>query len=144
MPKRLDSELVWGLVTKKLNKTRPPYAIMVKPQYTGKETKKIMAVTVNEDKVVTLLDGQKIEIRPLKISLLRPFLAKFQSIQDVAEDNDESMNLLMECVQIAMKQFKPELAEDMSVLEDLIDLPTVYKIVEEASGNSTLFGGQAR
>jgi len=100
-----------------------------------------MAVTVNENKVVTLLDGQTIEIRPLKISLLRPFLQKFQSIQDVAEDNDQSMDLLIDCVQIAMKQFKPELAEDRASLEDLLDLPTVYKIVEEASGNTTLFGG---
>jgi hypothetical protein len=103
-----------------------------------------MAVTVNEEKVVTLLDGQKIEIRPLKISLLRPFLAKFQAIQDVADDNDQSMDLLLECVQIAMKQFKPELAEDVAALEDLLDLPTVYKIVEEASGNTSLFGGAVK
>jgi hypothetical protein len=99
-----------------------------------------MATTVNEEKKVTLLDGQEILIRPLKISLLRPFLKKFQEIQDVAEDNEKSMNLLIECVQIAMQQFKPELAEDVKVLEDLLDLPTVYKIVEEASGNSSIFG----
>lgn len=103
-----------------------------------------MAVTVNEDKVVTLLDGQKIEIRPLKISLLRPFLHKFQAIQDVAEDNDKSMDLLLECVQIAMQQYKPELAEDVKVLENLLDLPTVYKIVEEASGNASQFAGVGR
>lgn len=99
-----------------------------------------MAVTVNEEKKIKLLDGQEIEIRPLKISLLRPFLKKFQAIQDVAEDNEKSMNLLMECVQIAMQQFKPELADDAKALEDLLDLPTVYKIVEEASGNSSVFG----
>jgi hypothetical protein len=40
----------------------------------------------------------------------------------------------MECVQSAMRQYKPEIAEDLKVLEDTIDLPTVYKIVEEASG----------
>lgn len=97
-----------------------------------------MAVTVNESKTITLLDGQTIEVRPLKISLLRPFLKKFQSIQDVAEDNDQSMDLLLECVQIAMQQFKPELAGDIKALEELMDLPTVYKIVEEASGNATL------
>ena len=98
-----------------------------------------MATTVNEEKKVKLLDGQEIEIRPLKISLLRPFLKKFQAIQDVSEDNEKSMNLLMECVQIAMQQFKPELAGDAKALEDLLDLPTVYKIVEEASGNASSF-----
>ena len=44
------------------------------------------------------------------------------------------MNLLMECVQIAMQQYKPELAEYKEALEENMDLPTVYKIVEEASG----------
>jgi hypothetical protein len=33
-----------------------------------------------------------------------------------------------------MKQYKPELAEDKEALEENLDLPTVYKIVEEASG----------
>jgi inhibitor of KinA sporulation pathway (predicted exonuclease) len=93
-----------------------------------------MTTTVNEEKKITLIDGTEITIRPLKISLLRDFMKKFDAISAVAEDNDKSMNLLMECVQIALKQYKPEIATDVKALEDLIDLPTVYKIVEEASG----------
>jgi inhibitor of KinA sporulation pathway (predicted exonuclease) len=93
-----------------------------------------MATTVNEEKELLLIDGTKIKVRPLKISLLRPFMKKFEGIASVANDNDKSMNLLMECVQIAMKQYSPELADDIKALEDNIDLPTVYKIVEEASG----------
>jgi inhibitor of KinA sporulation pathway (predicted exonuclease) len=90
--------------------------------------------TVNEEKELTLIDGTTIKVRPLKISLLRPFMKKFEGIADVANDNDKSMNLLMECVQIAMKQYNPKLADDVKALEENIDLPTVYKIVEEASG----------
>jgi inhibitor of KinA sporulation pathway (predicted exonuclease) len=90
--------------------------------------------TVNEEKELSLIDGTKIKVRPLKISLLRPFMKKFEGIANVASDNDKSMNLLMECVQIAMKQYSPELANDIKALEENIDLPTVYKIVEEASG----------
>lgn len=93
-----------------------------------------MATTVNEEKTISLVDGTKIKVRPLKISLLRNFMKKFEGISKVAEDNDKSMDLLMECVQIAMQQYKPELAEDLDKLEELLDLPTVYKIVEEASG----------
>ena len=33
-----------------------------------------------------------------------------------------------------MKQYNPEMASDVKVLEENLDLPTVYKIVEEASG----------
>ncbi len=93
-----------------------------------------MATNINEEKEISLVDGSKLKIRPLRISLLRTFMKKFEEIQGVAADNDKSMNILMECVQIAMKQYKPELAEDITKLEDLLDLPTVYKIVEEASG----------
>jgi hypothetical protein len=35
-----------------------------------------------------------------------------------------------------MKQYKPELAADPARLEDLLDLPTVYRIVEAASGSA--------
>jgi hypothetical protein len=98
-----------------------------------------MATTLYEEQKVTLLDGSTISVRPLKISLLRDFMAKFQTIADVAEDNEKSIDVLMECVQIAMKQYKPEMSEDLKALEDNVDLPTVYKIVEIASGNSSLF-----
>ena len=93
-----------------------------------------MATTVHETQEVVLIDGTKISVRPLKISLLRPFMKKFEGVAKVAEDNEKSMTLLVECVQIAMQQYKPELAGDIQKLEDLLDLPTVYKIVEAASG----------
>lgn len=93
-----------------------------------------MATTTHESKTLTLIDGTKIEVRPLKISLLRPFMKKFDGVAAVADDNEKSMSLLVECVQIAMQQYKPELAGDLAKLEDLLDLPTVYRIVEAASG----------
>lgn len=93
-----------------------------------------MATTVNEEKTVTLIDGTKIKVRPLKISLLRPFMKKFDGVAAVAEDNEKSMDILMECIQIAMQQYKPEIAEDLAALEENMDLQMVYRIIEEASG----------
>ena len=95
-----------------------------------------MATTKYETEKLTLIDGTEISVRPLKISLLRPFMKKFEGVAAVADDNEKSMTLLVECVQIAMKQYKPELAEDISKLEEVLDLPTVYKIVEAASGTT--------
>jgi hypothetical protein len=104
-----------------------------------------MSTTINETKTVELLDGTTISVRPLKISLLRPFMTKFEKISEVADNNEKSMTLLMECVQIALKQYAPEKAEDLKALEDNVDLPTVYKIIEEASGiklsEASLIGG---
>jgi hypothetical protein len=74
-------------------------------------------------------------MRPLKIKILRDFMKEFQKISDetISEDNIKSMDLLLDCAVIAMKQYKPELA-DKAKLEDVIDLPTVYKIIEVAAG----------
>lgn len=93
-----------------------------------------MTTTVNEEGTITLIDGTKVNVRPLKISLLKTFMKKFEGIAEVAADNEKSMTILMECVQIAMQQYKPEIADNLDELEDNLDLPTVYKIVEAASG----------
>ena len=93
-----------------------------------------MAEKPLNSKAITLIDGTEILARPLKLSLLRPFMAKFALLSEASEDNDKSMDILIECAQIAMKQFKPELAEDKEGLEELLDLPTVYQIIDVASG----------
>ena len=94
-----------------------------------------MASSVYEVVEVEVLDGTKISMKPLKISLLRDFMKEFQKISDekVAEDNIKSMDLLLDCAAIAMKQYKPEIA-DKAKLEEIIDLPTVYKVIEVAAG----------
>lgn len=93
-----------------------------------------MADKPSNNKTITLMDGTELIARPLKLSLLRPFMAKFTLLSEAADDNEKSMDILLECAQIALKQYKPELAEDKEALEENLDLPTVYKIVEEASG----------
>jgi hypothetical protein len=97
-----------------------------------------MATSVYEVIEVQLLDGSSLSIRPLKISVLRDFMKKFDDISKVADDNIKSMDVLIECAAIAMKQYNPELATKEK-LEDVVDLPTVYKIIEVASGIK--FGG---
>lgn len=93
-----------------------------------------MSTTTFQAETLTLIDGTTIEVRPLKISLLKPFMKKFEGVAEVAEDNEKSISLLLECVAIAMKQYNPLLASDPAKLEEVLDLPTVYKIVEAASG----------
>lgn len=92
-----------------------------------------MATSVYETVDIELMDGTNISMRPLKISLLREFMKKFAEIADNANDNDKSMDILMECVEIAMKQYNPEL-DSREKLEDILDLPSVYKVIEAASG----------
>lgn len=62
-------------------------------------------------------------------------MKEFQKIGDegIAEDNIKSMDLLLSCATIAMKQYNEELATKEK-LEEVLDLPTVYKIIEVAAG----------
>jgi hypothetical protein len=93
-----------------------------------------MSVDTKVGTEVTLMDGTKITVRPLKVSLLRPFMKQFEGVADVADNNEKSIDILIECVKIAMKQYNPKLAEESANLEEILDLPTVYQIVEGASG----------
>ncbi len=93
-----------------------------------------MPTSVYETTELELMDGKKIKMRPLKISLLRDFMKTFAKLESVVEDNDKSMDILMECVQIAMKQYEPSMSESREMLEENIDLPGVYKVVEAAAG----------
>ena len=93
-----------------------------------------MATTIFETVDMELMDGTKIKMRPLKISLLREFMKKFDTVVDVASSNVDSMDVLVECAMIAMKQYAPEVAEDRDKFEDVADIKMVYKIIEVASG----------
>lgn len=99
-----------------------------------------MAITVNEPTAIALLDGTVINARPLKLSLLREFSKAFAKISEVADDEDKSIDLLLECVKIALKQYAPELLDGKVDLEEILDIKIVYQIIEEASGSNLAQG----
>lgn len=95
-----------------------------------------MASKVYATEEVELFSGKKIALRPLKISVLRKFMKEFDNMTDtdVLSDNGKSLDVLMDCVQIAFLQFAPDLAEDREALEDELDIKTIYKIIEVGAG----------
>ena len=95
-----------------------------------------MATTVYDIEEIELFDGELLKVRPLKISILKKFMTEFEKISEAEDSNVESMEVLVRCTQIAMQQYDPELAKSKVKLEDQLDLPTMYKIIEVASGIS--------
>ena len=93
-----------------------------------------MATTVYETQKVKLFSGKELTLRPLKIAVLRDFMGRFDDLGEVADDSSKSLDVIIDCVQIAMRQYAPELADDREALEDEVDLPTAYKIIEVGSG----------
>jgi hypothetical protein len=89
-----------------------------------------MATEVYNKANIYLIDGTELEIIPLKIKYLREFMVEFEGVKD-ASDDDSAIEVLVKCVGICMKQYCPEIFESV---EDNVDLPTIYKIIDIAAG----------
>jgi hypothetical protein len=79
-----------------------------------------------------LIDGTILELSPLKIKYLREFMETFELIKQCKTD-EESISVLVDCVRVSMKQFHPVL-KTIADVEDSIDLPTIYKIIDICAG----------
>ena len=88
-----------------------------------------MATKIYESIELELLDGKVIEVKPLSIKNLREVMKAWSKTSDM-KGEDDFLDILVECVQIAMKQFAPDLSQDRELLEDSVDLQTMYKILE--------------
>jgi hypothetical protein len=92
-----------------------------------------MATTLYNTQTIHLFDGTELEIIPLKIKYLREFMEVFENIKD-AKGDDEAIGVLVECVRICMKQYYPVISNTVNQIEDNIDMPTVYKILDTSAG----------
>jgi hypothetical protein len=89
-----------------------------------------MATEIYNKANIYLIDGTELEIIPLKIKYLREFMVEFENIKDTSDDNS-AIEVLVKCVGICMKQYCPEIS---NTIEDNLDLPTIYKIIDIAAG----------
>jgi hypothetical protein len=92
-----------------------------------------MATTIYKSDIVYLFDGTELEIIPLKIKYLREFMLTFNNIRNTKND-DEAIGVLVECVKVCMKQYYPKISGTVKDVEDSIDMPTVYKVLDAAAG----------
>ncbi len=90
-----------------------------------------MATQIYNTAVIQLLDDRKLYLTPLKIRYLREFMDEFENVRESKEDSD-AISYLSRCVVIAMQQYCPDI-KTVEELEDLVNLPTIYKILEIAA-----------
>lgn len=98
-----------------------------------------MATKIYSSANVMTVDGQEIYITPLKIKYLREFLDSFEHVKS-AEDDEEAVSKIVECVRIAMKQYYPTMST-IEDIEDNFDLPTIYRILDISAGIRINQGG---
>ena len=91
-----------------------------------------MATKVYKSGFISLVDGTLVYANPLKIKYLRPFMDVFEKLKDTANE-EATIEILLECAAIAMQQYYPQALEQEDI-EDLLDINTLYKILEFAAG----------
>ena len=92
-----------------------------------------MATTIYKSEIVYLFDGTELEITPLKIKYLREFMQAFESVK-ITKNDDQAIEALVECVRICMKQYYPPISGSVEDIEDSIDMPTIYKVLDISAG----------
>jgi hypothetical protein len=92
-----------------------------------------MATQIYNTKKIKILNGEEIQITPLKIKYLREFMDAFEPIKTVSNDL-EAISILTECARISMQQYYPEISKSIDDIEDNLNMPMVYKIIDVAAG----------
>jgi len=92
-----------------------------------------MATKVYEENVIELIDGTEITVGPSKIKYLRGILDSFNKINKDSTE-DEAIEMMVESVRIAMQEFYPSISDSVELIEDSLDIKTVYKVLEYCAG----------
>jgi predicted nucleotidyltransferase len=92
-----------------------------------------MATKVYDTVTVELQNGDTIEVKPLPIKRLRRFMEVIAQMDDESSDKSP-IDVMVEAAAIVLEKKYPHLANDQDELEELLDVPTMVKIVEVAGG----------
>lgn len=88
-----------------------------------------MATKVYETIELELLDGKVVTVKPLNLKNLRAVMKEWQKAAD-ATNEDDFLDVLIQCTSIAMQQLDPEIVDKV---EETMDLQTMYKVLEIAA-----------
>ena len=97
-----------------------------------------MATSVYDVVSLELQDGTELELRPLPIKQMRKFMKKLESLGEPVLDEEgervevDGMDQIIELTEICLEKNKG--AQDIEDYEDVLDLPTAYKIIEVCTG----------
>ena len=92
-----------------------------------------MATTVYDIEEIELQNGVKVKLKPLTIKELRKFMIAIQKTQ-TAETEDQTLDVLIDACAVALEKQLPELVKDRDAFEDVLDVPTINRILEICGG----------
>lgn len=93
-----------------------------------------MATTVYDTVEIELSDKTTLVLKPLPIKQLRKFMEIIRSIDKLAEDDEQGMEIFIQGAMICLENIRPDLSTDKDKFENLIEVPTMMKILEVCGG----------
>jgi len=94
-----------------------------------------VATQVYKTKIISLIDGTQIEIKPLKLKYLRKVMDIFHDRDATkALSNEESLDIFIACAYESMQQFLPDKIKTIADVEDNFDMDTLYDLLEYGAG----------
>ena len=92
-----------------------------------------MATTVYDVEEIELQNGAVVKLKPLTIKELRKFMTAINKTAEATTEN-ETLSILIEACGVALEKQLPELVADIDAFEDVLDVPTINRILEVCGG----------
>lgn len=94
-----------------------------------------MPTTVYDVVEIELSDGSSITLKPLPIKQLKQFMDVIREMDlPENESEDAAMDIFVKAAMLCLKNIKPELSQDKDKFEEVIEIPTMMKILEIVGG----------
>jgi hypothetical protein len=101
-----------------------------------------MASQVFKTETITLMSGREIELKPLNIKGVRKFQQKLKEYNEAlvkASDKNEVeedafLDNFIDMTQVCLGRLAPDLAESKELIEEELDIETIFKILEVCAG----------
>jgi hypothetical protein len=94
-----------------------------------------LATTVYDVVEIELSNGEMLTLKPLSIKHLKKFMAVIKKMDEAElESEDAAMEIFIQAAMVCLESTKPELSQDKDKFEDMIEIPTMMKILEVCGG----------
>jgi hypothetical protein len=94
-----------------------------------------MPTKVYETLEIELSNGDAVTIKPLSIKNLKKFLKAVEPVQNGSIKTElEAVDIFLEAGLICMQQFAPDKFTSIDDVEEILEMPTLMKVLEVAGG----------
>jgi hypothetical protein len=95
-----------------------------------------LATTVYDVVEIELANGETLTLKPLPIKKIRKFMEVIRKMDALGQESseDEAMEIFIEAAMLCVSTTKSEIGSDKDKFEELVEIPTMMKILEVCGG----------